>query len=246
MIRKLLNPKASATNTLKLLESQSGCCGDIGKVCKYTFTDANAIVVRGIKITEDDVIVITMLTDVPGGAAMITAYGALGTDAAKVQYLKSTIFPALFAAAGYLIEAQADITVSSDLKTIVITGEAPMTAITTSTPSDITPTTACNKIVVCDYCVSYAGGAGPIVITVDGDSYTLTAAVDFAYPTGLADLNTQLEAELDGVVLGYGAVDDTANGAFVITIIDPSGETIVVDGVTAPCCNVRNDWEAEA
>lgn len=245
MIRKLLNPKANQANTLKVLKGASGCCGNGLEVCKYTFEDSNVIVVRGLKIQENGVETSYNLSDVPGGSDMITTYTGLGTNAEKVLYLRKTIFPALFEFAGYIIQDKDDIQIGSDLKSVIFLGEADVTAIIT-TGSDVTvDEVACKRIAICDYSGNYEGGDESFVIKVGSTTYTIEKgeSATWAYPDDLSALNTELTTEMASTVLGVVAVDDAENTSFKITVTEPVGSTVVIDGSTAQCCNVRGDFE---
>lgn len=246
MIRKLLNPKASKDNTLVLLQSQSGCCDGELTECKYTFGEDAAIVVRGIKIQEGDTEVTTLLADIDGGADMITAYGALSTAAQKAAYTEKTVIPALLEAAGYKVGAKGDVIVSADGKSITIIGEAVVNHLVNDSAAELTPDSVdCVAQAICDYSASYAGAdPGSFVVSIDGDDYTVapTGEDSFAYPDDLAVLQARLTAVLGSAVLGVTVIDDEANGEFLITITEPVGTSVVIDGTVTECCDVRKDY----
>ena len=104
MFRKLLNPESSATNSLRVLKSESGCCGSTLslKKCQYStasITWATVVTNGGItSITVDD-----------EGVSKVLAFSAPVTD---VTLLKDAIIAAA-EAIGYTLDQDArDVTVT--------------------------------------------------------------------------------------------------------------------------------------
>lgn len=242
MIRKLLNPGASGTNTFKVLKSQAGCCDGEMTECKYTITDSSAIVFRGLKITENGTTSEYNIANAPDGAAIIAAYGALSTDAERIKYLQSTMIPAVLSLAGYEAQNKSDVQISSDLKTFIFIGEAVITAIVDADPSDITvDETACTKTTICDYAANSDGGENP-VISINGTDYTATGTFTPG-STAASAYQTAIETAVGANALAVAVEDDAENSSYLVTITNYTGSTVVIDGNSTKCCDVRGDYK---
>lgn len=242
MIRKLLNPEASATNTLKVLKSQAGCCNGEMTECKYTITDSSAITFRGLKITEDGVTSEFNISDAPDGTAIIAAYGGLSTDAEKIKYLQTTMIPTVLGLAGYVVGSKSDIQISSDLKTFIFIGEAVITAIVDDNPADIAvDETACTKTTICDYSANTEGGEDP-VISIAGVDYAVDGTATYGV-TSPAAFQVLIETAVGSNALAVSVEDDSANSSYKVTITTYTGVVVVIDGNATQCCDVRGDYK---
>lgn len=180
MVRKLLNPEASATNTLEITTNGSGCCLPGETACQYTATVAISGIgnLRGLKIAID-------------GVDTVFAFDAPTSK----KDLRQKIVVALREAGYILVDGGVTIETVSTNYIVTITGVADITSFTTTT-TDTAFTQACTEGIICDYVAFYAGSVANPVVAIGETEYEIenetAEAVGFEYPTDEEALETAL------------------------------------------------------
>jgi hypothetical protein len=226
MFRKRLVEGASSTNTLQIMTSESGCCGDAQTICKYRIVIDPWVSMASITITKDGEDVIVPLTPAV-------------TD---IDLLADGIRAAL-ATEGYILDEDVlDVVITTDgtERTVDIWGEAIIVAVTSSASVVDTATPLCLKQVQCEYTVEVP--LGIIAISVDGSADEATNAGG-AYETGEAAL---LKSEIEGSTLLADAqsvtvTENETDETFTVTFRFQRAE-VELGGVMATRSNCTQDF----
>lgn len=229
MFRKIQPTGQNANNTLKILKTESGCCGSTGvlKKCQYDVTISSFANVASFTIDDE-------------GTTKTIAFDATITDYTKIK-------DAVIAKArenGYILDEDPldiQVTESGGDVTIKIWGEMKVTKFTNASASDSAMTEKCTVKLVSDYETTYAGSTNPVLV-VDGSASTVTGA--FANNgTGAAALETALATALSGeqsVTCTY----DVTIPAIRIKIVTDSGQSIKFDNKQLQESNVTKLYTA--
>ena len=156
MFRKRLNKDGDANNTLKIAQSDSGCCADALTTCKY-------------RVVVDPFVDLVSITVEIDGANTVVPFAAQVDDLAD---LPAAITAAL-ESVGYFTDdepknAPKNVVITTDgtERTIDIWGEAIIIALTSSAPVVDSASQMCESYVRCMYTVEVP--VGVVSITVDG------------------------------------------------------------------------------
>lgn len=231
MVKKLLNPDATVTNTLELTTEGSGCCLPGLTDCQYSATVvvANVNLVTGLKL------------DIGGTD---TAFPFASVPTSRKDFRQKIVL-ALRDAGYILVDGGVTVEQVSTNYEVKITGVADITSFTTTT-SDIAFTQACTQTVVCKYVAYYAGSVADPVVVIGEDEYTVAnETVDedgFVYPTDEAKLETAL-ATFNTAAAAVTAVELTNlidQDTWEIRFTAAKGLTMTFNGnpMTECCCQI--------
>lgn len=232
MFRKRLNINASDTNTLQLMQTESGCCGEALPICKYRvvvdpFVDLASITVE---IDSEEVNIpfpapVDDLADLP--AAIATALESVGyiMDDEPKRDPKNVV-----------------IATDGTERTIDIWGEAVIINLISSAPVTDTATTLCAKSIRCAYSVVVP--LGVIDLVVDGGASEELNSGD-PYATGSA---ATLKADIEGSTYLENAeqvtvTENVADEEFTITFYFAKAE-VKIGGVMATRSGCKADFVA--
>jgi len=228
MFRERLVEGADSGNTLQIIRSESGCCGDALTTCKYVVTVDPWVDFASITITKD-------------GADVTIPFGATITDETE---LPAAIRTAL-ASVGFISDdtpatGTKDVTVSlvATELTVEIWGEAVVVALTSSAAVAAAATANCVPYVDCLYTVSVAVGA--LTVSVDGGAPETLA--NSPYSTGqAASVATDIAASTYlAAATGITVTEDTDLDVFVITFRFERAEIAFNDTTAARTACVQN------
>lgn len=226
MFRKRLVEGASSTNTLQIMTSESGCCGDAQTICKYRIIIDPWVSMASITITKDGEDVVVPLTPAV-------------TD---ITLLADGIRAAL-ATEGYILDEDVlDVVITTDgtERTLDIYGEAVIVEVTSNASVVDTATAMCESYVDCLYTATVP--VGVLTISVDGAEAEELNGGD-AYGTGeAATLVTDIEGSTQlGDATAVAVTEDTDLETFTITLRYPRAEIAFGDTV-ATRSDCHKEW----
>ena len=213
MYRPIANSGQNANNALKRYADDDVCCNSYPDACQYDVTIATAATVNNVKFKRTaDGATITKTFTAAGGTAVVAA------------------LKAAFVAEGYENDGDVIVDVTSEVdgsNTIYhITGALIVVSMTHTTNTVVTATEKCNRVGICDFYITTAGGAanvfgvdgtdedlGSLVIGAD-NAAAVVAAIEgaTAWPSGYTVTVTE-DADLYYITLnGPGTVVFTWNG----------------------------------
>lgn len=199
MFRKIHNTEQNAANTLKLYESESGCCTDGAlEQCQYDVTIPTANAVNSITIKDAT------------GANKTLTFSPAVTGAVDVK----AAIKAAIEAEGYEDDTDVVASVSSaavSTNTIYsITGEVVVVSMVHNGATSVNATAKCDRVSNCTFAVdAYPGGAAN-AMTISGTDYAL-GAITPGTTTG-PQVKTAVEGALTSAGV-TGAVTVTTNGS---------------------------------
>lgn len=225
MIKKVLNPKASLANTLVLVKSESGCCGDVtGVDCKYTATFA----------TSATYVSFTFKSAKTGENV---TYPLASSVTTKKQIEK--VMNAALKAEGYTMVGGQNVrlAVSGSNDVLSIYGEAEFVNVITSAGTTVFVKT-CTSQYQCDF-KFYTAGSTTLTGVLDGVAYNVGNMV---YGTQSAStLRTALLSAIP-TALSVTVVANTASSLWEVTIKLPADSEISLNSVDGVRCNCEVDF----
>jgi hypothetical protein len=234
MFRKLLNTDASATNTLEVFKSESGCCGSTTSLAKCQYTSAS--------MTWADVVTNGGLDSITVSDEGTTTVLAFPSPITVVADLKDAIIAAAKTIGYVLDDNPLDVVVTGTTTVVVdIYGELKVTTSTDGTAS-YAYTEKCTTKVISDYTGSFGSLSVNPVISVDGTTATVTGTFTID-ASGATALQAAIASAITGeqsVSVVYDAVDDTLD----VTITYDNGTDFIFDGKVLIEGNVRSIFTA--
>lgn len=223
MFRKIHNSDQNAANTVKLYESESGCCSD-GQLaqCMYDVTIPTANAVNSITFKDS------------AGANKTVTFSPAVTGATNVK----AAIKAAIVAEGYEDDTDVVSGVTSEAvstNTIYhITGELVIVSMVHNTSTSVNATAKCTRVANCQFAYAdYAAGSTDLTINgVVEDLGTITPGT-----TSAGAVQTAIEGALDNQSVVYNTVTVTTTGSgastkYQITITGVvSTTTLELDGV---------------
>ena len=217
MIKKLYNPDASATNTLVLYASESGCCNGELTTCKYTvaYTDGQAITGITIDGTLYSFASVTAKKDIRRSLATALK------EAGYAAYAESNFNSFVFDAGG-----------------LHLIGEAPIDSVTIA-GSPVSAVVLCVTGRVCQYSavIDLDPALTTFTLTINGEALVAT---EVSVGTGAA-LAAEVIDLLAGSDIDYYKVSGSGTGAnstITIDLVAPSTVSLGDVDFTECCCYI--------
>ena len=224
MYRKIHNADQNSANTVKLYQSEQGCCSDGNLAqCQYDVTIPTANAVNSITYTDPVTGVTTTKTFSPAvtGATAVTAA------------IKAAIVAAGYEDDNDVVHGVSSAAVSTN--TIYsITGELKIVSMVHNTSTSVNATAKCTRISNCSYALTGSAGGAANSLVINGVAEAL-GAITPGTTTG-PQVKTAVETALSNQsVTGTVAVITTGSGGstlYNITITNVRSQTtLVLNGV---------------
>jgi hypothetical protein len=162
MFRRILVPDQNPDNTLKLHQTDSGCCGSAITACKATVSFTNTDTISGITIKDrDGVNKLLSFTGVTGAAnikaAVKAALEAEGYEDDNVDGVGITVSA-----------------VSSNLEVTIIGEITPVSITDTGGPTNFA-TAKCSKVGICTFFYAWPGSAAASDLIINGTTASIAS-----------------------------------------------------------------------
>lgn len=225
MIKKVLNPNSSTTNTLVMIQAESGCCGDLlGTECKYTATFATSATYVSFTFKSAKT-----------GANVTYPLASSVTTKKQIEKVMNTALKA----EGYTMVGGQNVrlSVSGSNDILAVYGEAEFVNVITSAGTT-TFVKTCTPQYQCDF-KFYTTGSTTLAGVLNNVAYSVGNMV-----YGVQSASTLRTALLSAIptALAVTVIANTASALWEVTIKLPAASEISLNLLDGVRCNCEVDF----